>query len=155
MSVRLWAGLFNGKMNLVNVIICLLRSDMVWPKVIPFRSAYSNLTSIYFLVDHGASDHHAQLEPGRVLLLAAGHRRLLLQHSGLLHPRRPLPGRLGLGLRHIQILPVDCIGHGILLLHQTVDVLSTAFAGDILLDGYRVLLRGRTFEQRKKETSIE
>jgi len=130
-------------------------SDMVWPRVITFRITYSNLTSIYFLVDHGASDHHAQLEPSRVLLLAAGHRRLLLQHSGLLHPRRPLQGRLGRGLRHIQILPVDCIGHRILLLNQTVNVLSAAFASDILLDGDCVLLRGRTFEQRKKETSIE
>jgi hypothetical protein len=155
MSVRWWSGLFNGKMNSAYVIICLLRSDMVWPKVITLRITYSNLTSIYFLVDHGASDYHAQLEPSRVLLLAAGHRRLLLQHSGLLHPRRALPGRLGRGLRHIQILPVDCFGHGILLLHQTIDVLSTSFASDILLDGYRVLLRGRTFEQRKKETSIE
>jgi hypothetical protein len=131
--------------------------DQIWsgPKVITLRIAYSNLTGIYFLVDHGASDHHSQLEPSRVLLLAAGHRRLLLQHSGLLHPRRPLPGRLGRGLRHIQILPVDRFGHGILLLHQTVNVLSTAFAGDILLDGYRVILRGRTFEKCKKETSIE
>ncbi len=135
------------KINLVNVIICLYGLGQ--------RSAYSYLNYIYFLVDHGASDHHPQLGPGRVLLLSAGHRRLLLQHSGLLHPRRPLPGRLCRGLRHIQILPVDCIGHGILLFHQTVNVLSTAFAGDILLDGYRVILRGRTFEQRKKETSIK
>jgi hypothetical protein len=143
------------KINLVNIIISLMLSDMVWPKVITLRITYSNLISIYFLVDHGASYHHSQLKPGRVLLLAAGHRRLLLQYSGLLHPRRPLPGRLSRGLRHIQILPVDCFGHRILLLNQTVNVLSAAFAGDILLDGYRVLLRGRTFEQRKKETSIE
>jgi hypothetical protein len=38
--IKSGAGFFNGKGNLVNIIICLSWLDMVWPKVITLRSEY-------------------------------------------------------------------------------------------------------------------